>query len=631
MAESGQDSLDDFVNDLLDDDLPGPPSTNVNRPMAPTHGHMLPNPAQQVAGRPMAGHHPVPVANRHPVAMPNTGARPPAAYGQMQPGTVPTYNDPRMGAPSAAPHQMAPGIAHTGVPSAAPKTTISVKGASVAVAPGGQVPIRAMPGVPGGGLQSMSGGGLQSLSSAGGVSAAPRMPAQGMPTQGHHMPSAVPQTAAIPQSVSSKAATAAAVPKPIPASGPAAKKQMVSADGQSRPRNADGSAVTVKDENNGDEEEEDLIPKEERQREPIRYGTTMSQSTLAAELEKDANRRLVNQTAVKIKVDAICKDADLSYDSKVAETIALALHRRIEEALKEMINFSKRRMDVEGESSTSGEAVMGADSTTRVVRSSNARHYLNEQEKKKQEARDARAAAKKAAESGQALTDASTKLRENEEMAETVLGFIGGRRKNANIDAMMAGVEPATGGLATAAGPLSMATLSSTGNAAANAGLSIKDRKRRVTLGDALTFLRTDDHLKTSQLTLNAMAGLKMPDSAVFSASQASVSSSAHRPTIQTRSAAAQPPSATNANGTVYSNKFPANPIQVTPTAMGQPKAVPMPAAAQSRPVVPQGGGLANFQATTHTRPMPGNQPTAPGMMVNKGPSMAPSMPQPRK
>lgn len=630
MAESGHGNMDSFIDDLLDDEPSVPASVPVNRTTAPSHGHMMPNPAQQAAGRPMPGHHAQAGANRLPVQLPNTAGRPPATYGQLQPGAVPTYTDPRMGTPSAAPIHMGPGIAHGGVPSAAPKAPITVKAGPVSVAPTGAVPLRVMPGAPGGGLQSMSGGGLQSLSTAGGMAPGPRMPAQGVPVQGHHMASSVPHSAPIPQTVSSKAATAAAVPKPIPASAPAAKKQMVGAEGQARARNADGSIAMVKEENN-DDEEEDLIPKDDRTRsDPIQHGRGMSNGEIAMAFEKDANRRLVNHTAVRIKVEAVCKENDIGVESKVAETIALALHRRIEEALKEMINFSKRRMDVEGESSTSGESVIGADSTTRVVRSSNARHYLNEQEKRKQEAREARVAAKKAAESGQALTDASTKLRENEEMAETVLGFIGGRRKNANIDAMMAGVEPTASGHGNASGALSMATLSAPGNAAASAGVSIKDRKRRVTLGDALTFLRTDDHLKTSQLTLNAMAGVKLPDSAVFTASQAASSTQGRPPTIITRSAATQPPSATNANGTVYSNKYPANPLQVTPTAINQPK-VPMPTTTQMRPAVPQAGGLATFQPTTHTRPMPGNQPTAPGMLVNKGPSMAPSMPPTRK
>lgn len=629
--------MSDFIDDLLDDAPSGPIPTPINRNHGPAHGHMVPNPGIHVANKPAVGHPPSGGPIRLPSQMPSANPRAPANYATHPPGVNQGYADPRMVAPAATSMHMPSGISAPGIPSSVPKAGIVLKGAPTSAVPVNPSSVRMMtgvqPGIPSSGLSSMAvpsgGGGLQSMAVPGNHAPAQRLAPQHAPQpQVHHAPAAQ----AKPQPVS-KAASSAAAANPVPISAPPVKKQMVNENGASRARNADGTAASSRD-GEGDDDEEDLIPKDERTRDPIIYGKAMSDDLLRAERAKDEQRRLVNPQVVRIRVDAVCKEMGMSYDPRIAETISLALQQRIDDALRTFVANSKRRMDVEGESCISGDSVLAtaADgSASRVVRSSNARLYFTEQEKKKQEARDARVAAKLAAESGTALMDASAKRRETEEMEETVLGFGGPRRRNANIDSLMSGVESSGGGL-LAAGPLGGATMGATAHSAsASSAISIKDRKRRVTLGDALTFLRSDEHMKHTQLTLNTLAGIKVPESAVYTASQLAAPSSSSRPSmgVTTRSSAVtQPPSAAPSAATSTIPKYTVNPVPVvvkTNPAVGVSAGIPQGGA---RPPTAN-AGLASFSNQTHTRPVPGNQPP-PGMM-SKGPSMAPSMPPTRK
>lgn len=503
-------------------------------------------------------HHPTPTSNTYPNAHPSTAPTIPA--GGLG-GFKPVPNSVSSATNSQNP-QIAAGISQVG-----------------------SVPRLAGTAVPSGGLQ-----GLVGLQGAAPNMAKPTATNAKAPANG----------ASAPQAVSAKAAAAAAS-KPV-AAGPAVKKQMLSADGQSRARQADGSSV-----NEMEDEEEELIPKDERVREPIMLGRGMSEAQWREALQRDEFKRIIDPKIVRVRIDSVCESEKMAFDPRIADTIAYALQRRITDTLGQIIEFSRRRLDAEGENTIGGEMAISmattrsANGAPRVVRSSNARLYINNQEKERQEAREARIAARVAASAGTVLEDAHAKRRQEEETQETVLSFAGRRRA------------PAQPVLAPHAA-----------NAADSAQLaiSIKESKRRVTLSDAVTFLRTDPHVRNSQLTLNVMAGLKLPDSATYtheqvaaaarstgygSSSHHSAHSSSH---MATRSSTAHYSSSSAGNG-VGATKFSSPPAaHASSTMQVRPQAAPVSTAPQPRPAA---------APTPHTRPIPGNQPSS-----AKGPSMAP-------
>jgi hypothetical protein len=359
---------------------------------------------------------------------------------------------------------------------------------------------------------------------------------------------------------------------------------MTSESGASRARNADGS---LKDEYTGEEDDEELISRdvEETTAEPIHYGkSTLSEEGMRRERLKDEERKLVNTQVVKAKINSMCSKEGVRASPKLAEAVALALHQRLYTVIDTLVEFSRRRMDLEGDTGASN-----------IVRSSNPRLYLKEQETKRNEEREKRIAEKLAAESGTSALDPSALRRQEEEMNATVLDFAGpARRPRANLAAKLDG----TGAGSQHIGMAQPLNADSTGQSYA----SIKDRNRRITLGDALRFMRQDMHCKHLPLTANTMAGLKIPDSYFASPSQISSSSYSGAPTttsggITTRSGVVVSASASSSAGPPllgnqqrYSQPVPNKaPVSAAPSRPSAPtttsSTTPTPAISVQRPI----------------------------------------------
>ena len=415
-----------------------------------------------------------------------------------------------------------------------------------------------------------------------------------------------PPSAARPQPVSSASATAA-MSRPAPSTttsaGPAAKKQATGEGGQTRARNADGSAVSVKNE---DDDEDDLITKEVEYvaPEPIRHGVnTMNEEQNRRERAKDDSRRVANVTVIRAKIDEICAKEKLGVGAKVADALALGLQRRLEDVMKGLVTLSKRRLDTD------------ADSSDYVVRSSNVRLFFKEQEQKKTEAREKRIAEREAAVAGTSVMDPSAQRRQEEETAATVLDMAAPRR--ITTLSLASTLAPAAN---STTGPLSSATAgSNTTTYSSGAASSIKERQRRVTLHDAVHFLTSDPHSRHSRLTLSTLAGLKVPEpSSITQAQYASTSISAPTPSsgAQTRSMAANVVSHPPGGATVSTNMPPARttppqsqqvqshiPVNTAPRPITAQNVGPHSSsatAAMTSAGVPNNGGLAGFTTASH-------------------------------
>jgi hypothetical protein len=636
MAGKGTRNMDSFVDGLFDDDGLNPgsqvPPTHATTVVPRMAGTVIPN----TVIRGPVGPNPLSVAG---VPSSGLGSFTPGSLGPSRPSSMPNYppstlthtqqhSDIKMHVPSSRPVSgplIPGGVLSSTVPSAGFASSNVPLGNGV----GGGLASMQTKLVPNSAMPSNSGVVLPNQAGIR-VSLPPSNTAMTQP----------PKVAVQPQAVSTKTATASmAKVVSSTASSPAAKKQMVSESGQSRARNADG---TIKDEGGGDEEDEELITREveETAFEPIMYGKSrLTDEEMRRERAKDEDRRIVNARVVKVKVAAICDKEKVKYSDKVAEAIALGLQRRIEGALEMMVEFSRRRMDVEGDTASSC-----------ISRSSNARLYLKEEERKRQEEREKRIAEKLAAESGTAALDPSVLRRQEEETAATVLDFAGGARarrpntlqttqfmSHVNKDGSSSSMDISTG------------HAGNTSATSASSMTSIKDRNRRVTLNDALNFLIQDLHAKNSLITLNTMAGLKIPEAYAVTTSQYSGASA---PTttaggMTTRSSASSQSGAAYASSSSSSSTATATNPSIIPTTTGtatllthtQPQRYAAVIAGQpsARPTTAQSSspspssGLSGVTTTTGTpiqRPIPSNMPpnSVSPRLVTSRPSPAPTM-----
>jgi len=452
----------------------------------------------------------------------------------------------------------------------------------------------------------------------------------GTPTASTTQRAAQPVSAKTSASSMSRAVSSTTVPAP--------KKQMISADGVSRARNADGSASSSSggygggaggddDDDDDGEDRDDLITRQDAEEvslDPIIHGKSkLTEEEMRRERMKDENRKIVNARVVKVKSDAICAGEHLRASPKLSEAIALGLQRRLEDALTLMVEYSRRRMDFEGDISS-----------PYIARSSNTRLYLKEEERRKQEEREKRIATKLAAESGTAVLDPSALRRQEEETAATVLDMAGGARpRRTGLAALSSAMDVSSSGTysssAAAGSHISTATASSTMQSH-----SIKDRSRKVTLHDALNFLRQDAHCKHSMLTLNTLAGIKPPESSIVSVAQYNAAGStsggmmsaggAH-PTIVTRSAAASSSSSTGSSSSLSSSSSSSSLSSSTTTASttGGSTATGTTATLKygtsAAASTTSSAGAAVGIATTKTGPSPRPVPSSAPMMATMG------------
>jgi hypothetical protein len=593
--------MDAFVDDLFaDDNDMNPPPVHNTIPMArvmpttaPKMSHHIPalpktmNPIPQGAGG-LAGLSPGHLVGQRPPPM-NAAAMPKGPV--AAPMTTTTMG--KYPAGQLVPPNQGIIPANT-LPSTAPSTGFAH-------------------GYPKAGVTAAPGGGLASISTQ--PVTRPNM-ATAVPIPGNSGP---PNPVPRPQPVSQASSTAAMsrpAPSTTPTAGPAAKKQVLSETGQTRARNADGSAASSKDQ---DDDEEDLITKEVEYvaSEPIRHGATkMSEEELRRERSKDEARKVANVRVVRAKIDEICGREKIGVGSKVADALALGLQRRLEDVMKSLVILSKRRLDTDADSEF-------------VVRSSNVRLFLKDQDQKRVEAREKRIAEKEAAVAGTTVMDPSAQRRQEEETAATVLDMAAPRR---TTTLTLAALAPNAGSApGTALGSLSAATLGSNAGAYSSASASsIKERQRRVTLHDALHFLTSDPHSRHSKLTLSTLAGLKVPEPtsispAQYAATAVTAPSAPTQPTgVQTRSSAQSTPSSSQAPQHPHSqgvtstthHMVPQNPppgaVQGHQTVTTR-SATPNPSIAPNRPVSAQNlaptgasmatnpvGGLSNFSAAPH-------------------------------